>query len=101
LWWPQGKEILLASQKKQFELFRAPKYWPSQTVDTLLPLIALAVEDPHSAGVAALIRTSLESRTPTLWAGVVEERRRPEAFRSSEEVEELGDLNEDLGIKRA
>jgi hypothetical protein len=91
----------LVSQKKQLELFRAPRFWPGQTVDTLLPLITLAVEDPRSAGVAALIRSSLESRTSNFWAGAVEEMRRPDPFESPEEVEESNDLDRGLDAKRA
>jgi hypothetical protein len=73
----------LASRQKQLSLLRAPKLWPSQTVEMLLPLMAMAVKDPHSAEVAAVVRASIEYAGSNPWTvgGVAtpQSSRRPEA----------------------
>jgi hypothetical protein len=49
----------MSSRERQISLLRAPKYWPAQTVEMLLPLITMATEDPVSAEVSAILRVSL------------------------------------------
>lgn len=98
----------MASRQKQLSLLRAPKLWPSQTVEMLLPLIAMAVEDPHAAEVAAVLRASIENAGSNSWTseGIAASqlRRRPEIDRplTEQDAEGVNDVNhKSNNLKRA
>jgi hypothetical protein len=74
----------------------------------LLPLIAMAVEDPHAAEVAAVLRASIENAGSNSWTpeGIAASqlRRRPEIDRSltEQDAEGVSDVNhKSKNLKRA
>lgn len=97
----------MRSKAKQLALWRSPKLWPSQTIEMLLPLIKMATDDPRSAQIAALVRTSVENRPSSSWTGstvVSPTRRDPHTARLENDIRNTDDaLAEDiyLNVKRA
>jgi hypothetical protein len=98
----------LALRRKQLSLLRAPKLWPLQTVEMLLPLTAMAVEDPHAAEVAAVLRASIENSLSSSWTSKdMDEpqlRRRPEIDRqlTEQDAEDVNHVNhKSKNLKRA